>query len=268
MSQFVFDISEPQFESVIEKSHEALVLVDFWAPWCGPCRNLSPVLEQIADDYDGRVLVAKMNTDENQVIPGQIGIRSLPTVIFLQGGKMVHQFTGAQPRSQIEPMIEALIGAASESEVDEMVEDQGPDLATRLAALERTLEKKPDAVEENLERADILTQLGRFDEAQTAIDRVEKEERKGAHHDAAVARIYFRQLQSVESEDVPARTLASSANLALSGKCDAAADALLDLMRTQPGYGDGAAKQAILHLVAIAPDSAQAIRRRMASLLF
>ena len=269
MSQFVFEITEPQFESVIEKSHEALILVDFWAPWCGPCRNLSPILEQLADDYGGRLLVAKMNTDENQVIPGQIGIRGLPTVIFLQGGKMVNQFTGALPRSEIEPLIKALIGPASEDSVDEMVADQGPDLAERLAALELTLEKKPDAVDERLEQADILSQMGRFGDAQSAIDMVvDMEMRKGSHFDAAAARIYFDGVRSREARNDPSRQLAQAADLALSGDHEGAADCLLTLMRSNPSFEDGAAKQAILHLVAIAPDSAQTIRRRMASLLF
>ena len=91
--------------AVVEASRERPVLVDFWAPWCGPCRTLMPLLERIADDYGGRFALAKVNTDEEQQVAAQFGIRSIPTVMLFDQGKAVEQFVGVQP----EPAIRALL---------------------------------------------------------------------------------------------------------------------------------------------------------------
>ncbi|MDE2963878.1 MAG: thioredoxin [Acidobacteriota bacterium] len=101
-SKFVVDLTQDQFESeVVEKSHATPVLVDFWAPWCGPCRGLSPVLEKLAEEYAGAFLLAKINTDENQDLALAFQIRSIPQVVLFQDGKAVDQFAGAIPEAEI-----------------------------------------------------------------------------------------------------------------------------------------------------------------------
>lgn len=101
-SKFVVELNQDQFESeVVERSHTTPVLVDFWAPWCGPCRSLSPVLERLADEYAGAFLLAKINTDENQDLALAFQIRSIPQVVLFQEGKAVDQFAGAIPEAEI-----------------------------------------------------------------------------------------------------------------------------------------------------------------------
>ena len=121
---FVIDINQDQFvEEVIEKSKTTPVLVDFWAPWCGPCKQLTPVLENLVNKKNGKVILAKINVDENQGIAGQLNIQSIPTVYGFVDGKPVDAFQGAQPESKIELMIDKLIDLAPGNEVPKLLEE-------------------------------------------------------------------------------------------------------------------------------------------------
>ena len=107
---FIYDISQDQFVSeVIEKSKITPVLVDFWAPWCGPCKQLTPTLEKIVNSKNGKIILAKINVDENQGIASQLNIQSIPTVYGFVEGKPIDAFQGAQPESKIESMVNKLI---------------------------------------------------------------------------------------------------------------------------------------------------------------
>ena len=120
----IIDITQDQFiEEVIEKSKSVPVLVDFWAPWCGPCKQLTPVLEKLVNNKNGKVILAKINVDENQGIAGQLNIQSIPTVYGFIDGKPVDAFQGAQPESKIEAMINKLIDAAPGNEIPKILEE-------------------------------------------------------------------------------------------------------------------------------------------------
>jgi putative thioredoxin len=121
---FVIDINQDQFlEEVIEKSKTTPVIVDFWAPWCGPCKQLTPILENLVNKKNGKVILAKINVDENQGIAGQLNIQSIPTVYGFVDGKPVDAFQGAQPESKIEIMIDKLIDSAPGNEVPKLLEE-------------------------------------------------------------------------------------------------------------------------------------------------
>jgi len=121
---YIIDINQDQFiNEVIEKSKTTPVLVDFWAPWCGPCKQLTPVLENLVNKKNGKVILAKINVDENQGIAGQLNIQSIPTVYGFVDGKPIDAFQGAQPESKIEIMINKLIDAAPGNEVPKMLEE-------------------------------------------------------------------------------------------------------------------------------------------------
>ena len=94
-------VTDASFETEVEK-HDGLVVVDFWATWCGPCRMIAPVLDQLAKDFDGKVKIAKVDVDANQQSAMRFNVRSIPMLLFFKGGKVVDQIVGAQPKTNIE----------------------------------------------------------------------------------------------------------------------------------------------------------------------
>ncbi len=115
MSPYSYDVSRADFEQkVLAASHQAPVLVDFWAPWCQPCRILKPILEKLAAELGGKFILAKVNSDENQELAVQYGVRSIPAVKAFVGGKLVDEFTGALPEGQIRQFLERLLPSPAE----------------------------------------------------------------------------------------------------------------------------------------------------------
>ena len=120
----VVDINEDQFvDEVIEKSKTIPVLVDFWAPWCGPCKQLTPTLEKVVNKKNGKIILVKINVDENQGIASQLNIKSIPTVYGFVDGKPVDAFQGAQPESKVEIIVDKMIDATPGNEIPKLIDE-------------------------------------------------------------------------------------------------------------------------------------------------
>ena len=107
---FIFDVDEHSFQKdVLDASHEHVVMVDFWADWCPPCKALTPVLEKIAREFEGRFLLAKVEVDENMRLAGHYKLRGFPTILFFRRGEQVEHFAGYKPVHTVRELVEALL---------------------------------------------------------------------------------------------------------------------------------------------------------------
>lgn len=169
MSEFAFDVTKENFqEKVGEACMQVPVVVDFWAPWCAPCQTLKPMLEKLAEEFKGRFLLAKINSDENPEIAQYFGVRSIPSVKVLFQGQLVDEFNGALPESEVRAFLERIALPGAEASLREQAAElvAAGDLEGALAVLIEATRQLPEDEATRLDAIDVLIQLGRNDEAQ------------------------------------------------------------------------------------------------------
>jgi len=168
----MIDVTIQNFEAeVIEASMTTPVLVDFWAPWCGPCKSLGPILEKVEEAYAGRFKLVKINSDDEQQLAAAFGIRSIPTCVLLMGGQPVDGFMGALPEGQVKAFLDKHLPPAEEPTPEEVVpEPAAPPAGSEdaLAALAQAVADKPDDDNARFDFIKALLLLGRTDDAKVA----------------------------------------------------------------------------------------------------
>jgi len=176
----VIEINQDEFlNSVIEKSKETPVLVDFWAPWCGPCKQLTPLLEKIVNDKNGKVILVKINVDENQQIAGQLNVRSIPTVYGFVDGKPIDAFQGVQPESKILEMVNKMIEASPGNELPKLLEEasvlfQSQKFQEALSIYEKSIVLDPGNPKVISGMLRCLYQLQKIDDAKEVLDSLDE----------------------------------------------------------------------------------------------
>ena len=163
------DVTDDTFEeAVLKRSFEVPVVVDLWAPWCGPCKTLGPILEQVIGATDGNVELAKVNVDENPTVSSSFKVQSIPAVFAVRDGAVVDQFIGAQPEAEMRAFIERLVPARSEAD---LLATTGADAGAE-EPLRRALQLEPDHAVAVPALAALLIARGDSEEATTLLRRV------------------------------------------------------------------------------------------------
>ncbi|HEX7888834.1 MAG TPA: thioredoxin [Ramlibacter sp.] len=173
----MIDVTIDNFEQeVIAASMDQPVLVDFWAPWCGPCKALGPILEKLEVDYAGAFKLVKINSDDEQQLAGAFGIRSIPTVILLKEGRPVDGFTGALPEGKVREFldkhVQALDGEPEEAEVPPVEEPGAADPQAQLEKLQHAVATDPANDDARFDYVKALLLGGRLDDARRAFEPV------------------------------------------------------------------------------------------------
>ncbi|MBY5329233.1 thioredoxin [Rhizobium leguminosarum] len=278
-------------KDVIEESRKQPVLVDFWAPWCGPCKQLTPVLEKVINEAKGRVRLVKMNIDDHPSIAGQLGIQSIPAVIAFVNGRPADGFMGAVPESQIQQFIDRIAGPAGADEAAEIeavlteaaellaagnineaaqlygaVMQADPENAKALAGMaecmitanqhqraREILTELPEELAKDAGIQAVLMKLEQIEEARKLGDPVALERELAANPDDHEARIKLAKIRNVE------------------GRRDEAADHLLLIMRKDRAFDDDGARRQLLQFFEVwgfKDPATVAARRKLSAMLF
>ncbi|TRX73090.1 thioredoxin [Pseudomonas mangiferae] len=262
---YIFDVSGAAgFDQlVIENSFHKPVLVDFWAEWCAPCKALMPLLAQIAESYQGELLLAKVNCDVEQDIVMRFGVRSLPTVVLFKDGQPVDGFAGAQPESAIRAMLQPHVQLPPEPEADLLESAQALFAEGRIGEAEALA--KQVLVEDNQNAAALilyarcLAERGELGEAETVLDAVQGDEHKQALAGARAQLTFLRQAGDLpevatlksrlaqQPEDDEAVYQLAIQQLARQ-QYEPALDALLKLFVRNRSYADGLPHKTLLQV--------------------
>lgn len=257
---------------VIDASLEAPVLVDFWAPWCGPCRALTPAIEKVVNEKGGKIRLVKINIDENPQIAGQLGVQSIPNVFAFAGGRPVDMFLGNMPEGEVRKFADRVISAAGPGKpragsIEEEIKNaltaakQGldaGDLNTAAQIYGMVLQHQPENAEALFGMARVYLKAGEPDQAQAVLDTVPEANRKGADYTSVTQELKLlgeaadvgEAAELARHVELNPTDLEARFNLAIAlnadGKRVEAAEQLLDIMKRDRTWNEDGARKKLL----------------------
>jgi len=259
-SPYIADVTRETFEAeVLHRSHQTPVLVDFWAAWCGPCKMLMPVLAKLAEEYQGKFFLAKVNSDDQQQLAAQYGVRSLPTVKLFRNGQVVDEFLGAQPEKTIRVFLDRHVPRASDAAIGAARQAvHAGRLDEALSMLEGAVASDPANDRVKLELAQLHLHAGHVSEAENTLNGLSGEARDSAEAVALRALLEFTRV--VQTARAPAELLKLvqaggkdsaaryelAAHLVVRQQYPEALDQLLEIVRTDRKWNGDAARKAMV----------------------
>jgi putative thioredoxin len=279
-SPHIFNVTVENFETdVIAASETTVIVLDFWAEWCGPCKTLTPILEKLAVEYGGRFRLAKVNSDEQQEISSMFGIRSIPTVIALKGQKPVSAFQGAQPEGRVREFLDKILPSAGEEKLSKAKEklDAG-DIEGAIDELKVALALAPSLDAARVMLADIAMRDNRIEEAKaylaqckptTQMDedfqrvafKIEAAEQAGNSPEAAALKARIAN----DPNDHEAR-LQLAAVLVVESQFEPAFQTLLESVQLDRAWNEQAVRKKLIEYFALAKEQPELVRRFRQSL--
>lgn len=272
----IVDVNLTNFQKeVLEGSLSTLVLLDFWAPWCGPCKTLTPILEKLTATYDGKVKLAKINIDEHQQLAAQFRIQSVPTVIAFYQGRPVDAFAGALPESQIKQFIEKIIGAP-DGNVDTLLKEAEDYLAAdnfdqAAMMFQEILTQFPDAIPAltGLARCHALT--GNLEIANTIITPIATTPEAISTVKLLEILAYTQEITQMPTQDVQDEVFKSAMNAFARRQYETCITELLSIIKTQPEWKERLAITTLFNsFLALGNDHPLTLkgRRQLAAILY
>ena len=275
-SPFIFDIDENNYEQIVlQGSYQVPVLVDFWASWCQPCQMLMPLLARLADEYQGRFVLAKLNTEEQQAIAAQFGIRSIPTVKLFRDGAPVDEFMGALPEGDIRAFLDRHLPRESDGAVARAEERlMAGDTDGALELLRQAKAADPTNPRVAMAIAQVQAAGGNPDGAEQTLAELPPDEQDNPEITRLRGQLFFdRVVASAGPPEMARQRLASSpddsearyqlaAHQVSANDVEGAVENLLQLMQRDRKFGDDAARLALLKLFDIRGDDPAITRYR------
>lgn len=262
-SQWVFDVDGANFsEQVVQRSMQVPVLVDFWAPWCGPCKTLGPLLEKLAAEMKGAFLLAKVDTDANPELSQMFQIQSIPTVMAIVDGRVADGFMGALPEAEIREFLAKVApGTASAGQASEhqkaLDQEEAGDVEGAVTTLRTFLREEPGHVPARLDLARLLLALDRAADARKVFDNLSEEDRAGDEASSIRAQLELAEgagdsaalAAAVEKDpDDHDSRIQLGKSLAARGRHEEGLEHLLEAVTRDPHHDGDAARKAMLEI--------------------